>query len=124
MSDGTSENPKSNNDGRDVDLFNRSSTPSPFSRHTSNPPVEDNDPIEEFWATFSMITHSGERFSINICFRNRQHYNAEMHKFETAKNIHVTLKDINGESVVIKREMLLHVMPAEVAEHPSKKQDW
>jgi hypothetical protein len=79
------------------------------------------EPDEEFWAIFSMITPTGERFVINACFRNSQHYNAEMHKFETSKNIHIVLKDANGESIVIKRDLLLHVLPYGQQEVPDKK---
>ncbi|MEL6150855.1 MAG: hypothetical protein AAFU54_12560 [Chloroflexota bacterium] len=91
---------------------------SPFQARQEDP---DPEPDEEFWAIFSMITHTGERFVINACFRNTQHYNAEMHKFETAKNVHVVLKDVNGESIVIKRDMLLHVLPSGQQEVPDKK---
>ncbi len=103
-----------NNQETDVDLFSRLPAPSPFRRPFPAAPVEEEeDPIEEFWVTFSMITHTGERFSLTACFRNRKHFNAEMHKFETAKNMHIVLRDINDEAIVIKRDALLHVLPAE-----------
>lgn len=70
------------------------------------------EPAADFWAVFSMITHTGERFELRVCFNGREHYNTEMHRLETAKNTHVVLKDANDESVVIKREMLLHVLPS------------
>lgn len=98
--------------------------PNPFIRRPEPRIEENNDPIEEFWAAFAMITHTGERFVVNVCFRNKAHYNAEMHKFETAKNIHIVLKDINGESVVIKRDMLLHVLPDGVDEETDDKKSW
>ena len=101
-----------NNKDTDVDLFNRLPSPSPFRRANSFTTPEEDDPIEEFWVTFSMITHTGERFVLTACFRNRKHFNAEMHKFETAKNMHIVLKDINDEAIVIKRDALLHVLPA------------
>ncbi len=70
------------------------------------------EPDEDFWAVFSMITHTGERFELRVCFSGREHYNTQMHRLETAKNTHVVLKDANDESVVIKRDMLLHVLPS------------
>ncbi len=79
------------------------------------------EPDTDFWAVFSMITHTGERFELRVCFKGREHYNTEMHRLETAKNTHVVLKDANEESVVIKRDMLLHVLPsgqADVDERP------
>jgi hypothetical protein len=109
-------NAKPDNDGDvDVDLFRRLPSSSPFTRHASNESKKaEDDPIEEFWTTFSMITHTGERFTLTVCFRNKKHFNAEMHKFETAKNMHVVLKDINDESIVLKRDALLHILPAEL----------
>ncbi|MFZ4816548.1 MAG: hypothetical protein ACOYL5_18580 [Phototrophicaceae bacterium] len=83
--------------------------------------LPEQDPLEDFWASFAMITHTGERFMINVCFRNRQHYNAEMHKFETAKNQHVTLRDASDEAVVIKRDLLLYVLPEAYDEIPNRK---
>lgn len=100
-------------------------THSPFVQRESRVETQpDPDPIEEFWASFAMITHTGERFTISVCFRNRKHYNTEMRKFESAKNIHIVLKDINEESVVIKRDMLLHILPEGVEEQPEGKKRW
>jgi hypothetical protein len=113
MSDNPFHKPKPDDDGKetDLDLLQRLPASSPFARHPSNPATPEDEPIEEFWAVFSMITHTGDRFSLSVCFRNRQHFNLQMKKFETAKNMHIVLKDINDESVVIKRDMLLHVLP-------------
>ena len=71
---------------------------------------------EDFWAVFSMMLPSGERFSLNLCFRSRHHYNTEMMKFQTAKNLHVVLRDANDESVVIKRDLLVYVLPQGIKE--------
>jgi len=78
------------------------------------PPLEkeEPEPEEDFWAAFSMMTHTGERFVIRVCFRGKAHYNTQMSRLETAKNTHIVLKDVNDESVVIKREILLHVLPS------------
>lgn len=116
--------PENDSGDFEVDLFQRitNNTSSPFTRRLEPPPPPPKeDPIEEYWATFGMITHTGERFNITACFRNRGHYNAEMHKFDTAKNIHIVLRDINDESIVIKRDQLLHVLPATLEEIPEKK---
>ncbi|MEO0564925.1 MAG: hypothetical protein AAF125_22660, partial [Chloroflexota bacterium] len=75
MSDAPNDTPNKN-DG-DIDLFNRLPAPSPFTRRSTAPPAQEEDPIEEFWATFAMITHTGERFTLSICFRNRRQYNTE-----------------------------------------------
>lgn len=119
--------PDSENDANEpeFDILSRLMEQPLRARHREFPkpetPVED-DPIDEFWAAFSMITHTGERFTINVCFRNRNHYNTQMHKFETAKNVHVVLQDINDESVVIKRDVLLHVLPGQ--EEITTKKKW
>jgi hypothetical protein len=118
--------PNSDNDNNkdiDVDLFSRLPAPSPFRRPFPPPAAEEEDPIEEFWVNFSMITHTGERFSLSACFRNRKHFNAEMHKFETAKNMHIVLRDINDEALVIKRDALLHALPADV-DSPENRKPW
>ena len=114
--------PDPEKDNSDVDLLRRLPVApiSPFRRPVKPEPKEE-EPIEEFWAVFSMMTQTGERFSINVCFRNRQHYNSQMSKFETAKNIHIVLHDINDESVVIKRDILLHVLPVTIEEISDKK---
>jgi hypothetical protein len=113
MPDAPNDNPNQDNDDFEVDIFSRlremPKKPQPNFQPTAD--AEEDEPEEDFWATFSMITHTGERFAINVCFSSRKHYNAEMHKFETAKNAHVAIRDVNDETVLIKRDILLYVLP-------------
>lgn len=122
MPDAPNDNPNKDNDDYEVDIFSRlremPKKPKPTFPPTPEP--EDDEPEEDFWATFSMITHTGERFAINVCFRSRKHYNAEMHKFETAKNSHVVVRDANDEAVVVKRDILLYILPHGSEEMPDK----
>jgi len=117
--------PDSDKSDFEVDILSRlREVPRPhqkFPRRAEDPIEDEEEPEEDFWATFSMITHTGERFVINVCFASRRAYNTEMKKFETAKNVHIVLQDVNGESVVIKREMLLHVLPQSNEELPERK---
>ncbi len=117
--------PESNNNNHDdIDILSRlREAPKPLPRYQPKPPPPPEEPEEDFWAAFSMMTHTGERFTINVCFRSKKHYNTEMHKFETAKNAHIVLTDANGESVVIKREILLHVLP-QGTEESIEKRKW
>jgi len=122
MADNPENNPEKKGDDEDLDLFSRLATTAPPPRVRPAKPAPEEDLIDEFWATFALITPTGERYTLSICFRNKAHYNSQMQRFETAKNLHIVLKDINDESVVIKRDLLLHVLPAEVDEAQPDKQ--
>lgn len=67
----------------------------------------------DFWARFEMMTATGQRFSLDVCFKGRNHYNSEMMKLQTANNMHVVLRDANDESIVVKRDTVLYVLPSD-----------